>query len=658
MAEEAAVRFLVVVPEEKFIAQIRCCADIAQYVAQFIVSKPCESLLAQIEEAAAQTPVAGIVTRGSLARYLYSSKVKLPIFQLEYDLFNIMELLRSYTEKGYRRIALLEIGCGISEMNQTADLWKDEWNARDALCSELDIGEICYTYRKAYDTQGLRESILELKERGIDFVIGDVDPCAIANEYGIPSAVIQIDDNCYRNTIEKALLATSALAMEKSKSAFIEDITNLVPEAIVVIDESGAIMKYNQAAEKLLPAEAACGSISELFGMPKEEILRLPANHVLDIRGKRCVVNLIPVILDGGQRYAVMLNNVTDIEGMELSVRISSKGNNLVAKTRFEDMVYQDEHMAEVVEQAKKYARSSATIMICGATGTGKEVLASSIHNASTRRDGPFVAINCATFTETLIESELFGYEKGAFTGALPGGKKGLFELAHRGTIFLDEVADLPMSVQAKFLRVLQEREIRRIGGDRIIPIDVRIIVATNKSLCQMVESGSFREDLYYRLSVLELVIPSLRDRPKDIIPLFKAFLRENSDKEQRLLYWENDSVFADLLLYDWPGNIRELRNFAERVVLLADSYKLTRELIRSLMQLKHTTGPKKRTFSMPLTNDLKRLESDYISYLLQYFGNDRDKLCRYLNISKTTLWRRLGGGPSPKTPNGGPAPQ
>lgn len=629
MNQELYDKFLVIVPEERHI--IKDCPEITRYIHKFIVSKPGEDLISEIEAITSKKTIFGILTRGSLAQYLYRHDVKIPIFQLEYDLTNILDLLAACGERGYKRIGMVEIGYNTGNENETAKLH-----------SEMALGDFYCIYYKLFSNKNLSDTILELKEKQVDCIIGDVEPIGIAQEYGIPNMVFRIDNNCYRNTIVKALFATTSAIMEKSKNKFIEDITNLVTEAIIIVEQDGIIRDYNQRAEKMFFADHDWQHISSLFQMEAEEIFRMPANNVVTIQEKRCIVNLIPVIIDEVQLYAAIINNVSYIENMELSIRVQNKEKGLAAKQRFEDMICQEEKMIELVDQAKKYARSSATIMICGATGTGKEVMASSIHNESLRAEGPFVAINCATFTESLIESELFGYEKGTFTGALSSGKKGLFELAHRGTLFLDEVAELPFSMQAKLLRVLQEKEIRRIGGEKIIPVDVRVIVATNKRLCQMVEKGDFREDLYYRLSVLELVIPPLAERPKDVIPLFKEFVHDAAEKENKSIYWKDDSIFHDLLLYNWPGNVRELRNFAERIVLLAESYKLSKEFIHSMIQQKYQTGPKKE-FSIPITNDFKTLETGYIRYLLNYFNNDKEKLCEYLGISRTTLWRKLG---------------
>jgi len=205
----------------------------------------------------------------------------------------------------------------------------------------------------------------------------------------------------------------------------------------------------------------------------------------------------------------------------------------------------------------------------------------------------------------------------------------------------LDEIGELPLNLQAKLLRVIQEKEIMRIGGDKIIPVDVRIIAATNKDLKQMVKKNLFREDLYYRLALLEIDIPPLRDRPNDIIPLFITFLTEIAEQENKSIYWDDISIFNLLLTYDWPGNVRELKNFCERVVILSDENKLTYSFIVSMISQKHNIESTP-TYTTEITDNLRELEVNYVNFLLHKFGNDKEKLCNFLNISKTTLWRKL----------------
>ena len=364
-------------------------------------------------------------------------------------------------------------------------------------------------------------------------------------------------------------------------------------------------------------------------------------NQLIVINNNRYIANILSTKFHGNPSYALILYNTRYIQEVELSLRKQQQEHGMKAKHTFDDMVAVDSKTITLIDMAKKYANSLGTILICGETGTGKEVLASAIHNASPRKNGPFVALNCATLSEGLIESELFGYEKGAFTGARSNGKRGLFELAHRGTIFLDEIGDLPLNLQVKLLRVLQEHEIMHIGGDRIIPVDVRVIAATNRNLREMMLKGKFREDLYYRLDLLELNLPPLRERPKDIIPLFLHFLDLHMYKNDKHLSWSSLDIFLPLLNWDWPGNIRELENLAERTILLSDDYKIDKALI-SQLQGKGEFYPKDQTICVPITQDLRQLESIYITELLHHFGGDRTALCSYLRISRPTLWRKL----------------
>jgi transcriptional regulator with PAS, ATPase and Fis domain len=220
----------------------------------------------------------------------------------------------------------------------------------------------------------------------------------------------------------------------------------------------------------------------------------------------------------------------------------------------------------ECIKLSKKVAKSDLTVLITGESGTGKELFAQSIHNASLRKNGPFVAINCAAVPESLLESELFGYESGAFTGARKEGKAGLFEQANMGTIFLDEIGDMPLTLQARLLRVLQERQVMRIGSDRLINVDIRIIAATNKNLIKMIEKGQFREDLFYRINVLPINIPPVRERKEDIIPLIKCYMERKKDIKL------SDEVVEVLMNYSWPGNIREIQNVASYINIMSNN--------------------------------------------------------------------------------------
>lgn len=306
----------------------------------------------------------------------------------------------------------------------------------------------------------------------------------------------------------------------------------------------------------------------------------------------------------------------------------------------FENILGSSEQIKELKEKAKKFAKGNSTILIEGESGTGKELFARAIHTASKQKNGPFIAINCAALPENLIESELFGYEDGAFTGARRGGKLGKFELADKGTLFLDEVGELPLYIQAKFLRVLQEKSVQKIGGERNIPIDVRIIAATNKNLEKMVLNGEFREDLYYRLNVIPLHIPNLIERRSDITEIAEYFLHNYASIMKKDIFGFTDEAIYFLNNYAWPGNIRELQNAIEFAVNVTSSEYITVEDLPAKTYLK-----KDNEQQFMCIKPLKDVEQDYIKEALQVYGNSKkgkEKAAEALGIGIATLYRKI----------------
>lgn len=628
MKDPMEQKFLVVAPDE--VDEIRSFRSLKPYIYKIILAKPSPQLLEDISQALRETKIYGILTRGSLAQYLYANRVPVPIFDLKYELCTILDLLSQCVEQGYHKVCIFEIGSGTPGQKE------------QERHSTLQVGEYSFRYSYVYDRASAEQEIRCLWESNqLDIVVGDVEPIMAAQRLGIPCRNFIINEQAYCETVKEAQYVTETTLKEQAQDRFISVITNIISEAVIITDETGAIQRCNLQAEGVLARNRSCTTVQELFHMDLEDLLQLPANQLVDTQGRRCVLNVIPHASGEEHMYAFMLSNVNYVESMELSIRQQNQSRGLTAKYSFQDVVCRDPVTQHLVDTAKRYAKSNGTIVIHGETGTGKEVIASSIHNESLRASGPFIAINCAIFNENLIESELFGYEKGAFTGALPGGKQGLFELAHKGTLFLDEIGELPLALQAKLLRVLQEKEVMRVGGSRIIPVDVRIIAATNRDLREMVAQKIFREDLYYRLALLELELPPLRHRKEDIIPLFTSFLAEASEQERRAIFWDDPSVFEPLLEYDWPGNIRELRNFSERVVLLCGEYHLDRRFLEGLMHQKRLADPTP-VYTTPITSSLKDLERNYVAFLLKRFDGNKDAVCSYLNISKATLWRKL----------------
>jgi transcriptional regulator with PAS, ATPase and Fis domain len=366
----------------------------------------------------------------------------------------------------------------------------------------------------------------------------------------------------------------------------LEGITNSIDDSVLVFSKDEIVKAVNHKASDLLKLsnEDILGrGIHELFDhsfIEKLRALEVDEDNFVEfnqavyyIRKKRI---LIENKLFG---FLFLFRKADEIQKIEYNYRLKTQKKNLVARYTFEDFKTQNVSVLELKKIAKKLAKSSSTILILGETGTGKEVLAQAIHNASPRGKYPFVGVNFAAISESLMESELFGYEEGAFTGAKKGGHMGLFEQAYKGTVFFDEIGDASMMIQNRLLRVLQEKQMMRVGGDSIIALDVRVIAATNKSLLEMVKEGTFREDLYYRLNVLPLYLIPLRKRVEDIPLLTNMYIDEFTKKLRREPFQLSKTALKTMLEYDWPGNIRELENVIEYLAHIADSVVFKEQL-------------------------------------------------------------------------------
>lgn len=367
-----------------------------------------------------------------------------------------------------------------------------------------------------------------------------------------------------------------AFMPSKERAEQLDAILTSVQDGILTVNQDKLITQCNLAAARILRL-----SLAYTMGKPMEDslarnLLVLETLHTgksfrnrevfVDSKGGYCVVSTIP-----------LRNNQEEVVGVVAVVRDIREVRELVRKitasipVTFEDIPFVSTVMARVIEQARLYALSDSTVLIRGETGTGKELFARALHSGSARAKAAFVPVNCAAIPESLLESELFGYEEGAFTGATKGGKPGLFELANDGTLFLDEIGEMSVHLQAKLLRALQERRVRRLGSSRELTVNVRIISATNRDLEHMVACDLFREDLYYRLNVIPLFLPPLRERQEDICLLAEYFLKRFAAKLQRQVNCFTPAALERLQCYDWPGNVRELENVIERAVNLVE---------------------------------------------------------------------------------------
>ncbi|MBP8985802.1 MAG: sigma-54-dependent Fis family transcriptional regulator [Syntrophobacterales bacterium] len=299
--------------------------------------------------------------------------------------------------------------------------------------------------------------------------------------------------------------------------------------------------------------------------------------------------------------------------------------------------------MLEVYEAVKRVAPTTTTVLLTGETGTGKDLIAQAIHRNSPRKDNPFIKINCAAIAETLIESELFGYEKGAFTGA-GTTKPGRFELAHKGTLFLDEAGDIPKDMQVKLLRVLEDQEFERVGGLKTIKVDVRLVAATNRNLLQDVKEGRFREDLFYRLNVFPIRLPPLRERREDIVPLAEYFLEKFNGKHGRSVRHIDNRVKELLVVYDWPGNVRELEHMMERVVLMAKDDTVTPEDVPEEVRFRQAVPPEKteKPFKEFIKSRTEEVEKQLIVRVLEECGGNVTRAAQQLGFSRKGLQLKM----------------
>ena len=426
---------------------------------------------------------------------------------------------------------------------------------------------------KTVITTGFSHLMPANMDKVIDLGLNDIDLSTYAeiiNYFGLPRNILDVISHKY---IEDLLALTMkyhhATRNNENIKRRMEVLINTVNEAIVAIDENGEILTVNSAAQRLLtPLRESLSSQHsyDIFGVINQIGLKdcletglTVTNEIFKINSIDCLVTSNLIIDKNGHSIGAVatLRAVTDVQEMEHKVRRELKQKGHLAKYTFDSIFGEDPGLLAQIRLARRFAKTELNVLLEGASGTGKELFAQAIHSSSPRKSGPFVAINLAAFPEDLVESELFGFEEGTFTGAKKGGKKGLFEEAHTGTIFLDEIGDASLDIQKKLLRVLEEKEVRRVGSSSNTPIDVRVIAATNQDLELLVKKGEFRGDLFYRLCVVPIRMLPLRNRPDDILPMFDYFARKNNN---RTLLMDHE-LQEFLRKYEWPGNIRQLIN-------------------------------------------------------------------------------------------------
>ena len=578
-----------------------------------------------------------VVAAGSNGAFL-RQHAELPVVLVRVGGFDVMRALAR--ARGISsRVALVTYGEVSAEVQQFNDLF--------------GLGVELRSYRNEPEA---RDCVSELRARGIEVVVAPGLVADLADEAGMTGVFLYSQD-AVREALDDAVNLARVARIELAKRERLNTILAQLRDGVVAVDMDERVQTLNPAMERLLGLPAATALGRRLGELAPELSLartlkdaRPEPDEIQRLGARTLVTSRLPIVEQGVQTGAVLTaQDPAAIQRVDRSLRASHARPAAPARYALADLVGTSPAIERVRSLARHYARSQATVLIRGESGTGKELLAQGIHRAGPRAAQPFVAMNCAAVPEPLLESELFGYEEGAFTGARRGGKPGLFEAAHTGTLFLDEVGDMPLALQTRLLRALQEREVLRIGATEPTPVDVRVIAATHRDLAAMVESGAFRRDLYYRLNILRIELPPLRERRDDLAAiaahlLDKVAARLRTDgREARPLV---EALVQAGREYAWPGNVRELENLIERLVGAAASEQRDAQAALHEWVPELTATPAPFTAQRGATAAPRRreaLDREEAQRALAECGGNRVAAAARLGISRTTLWRRLG---------------
>ncbi len=577
-----------------------------------------------------------VLISGNGSSQLLKEKFNFPVIPIKITGFDLMQSLLEASQYDCY-VPVVNFICSMPEIEKNQDILK------------VQVREYVYSTRE--DAHALFK---KLEKEGCKVIVGASLACDLAEEYGM-KGIFFYTPSALQQALEYAVDMINAYLRESERVETFKAIVDFTHSGIIGTDRNFRITTFNPASEKILGLKSEKVMDRDFFEVfPEFQVIHKdgevsPTINSLGRYGQNMVVfSSLPIMVDG-QSYGqvTVLQDTTSIQMAEEKIRQAIHSRQFTAQHTFSNIVGKNPSFRSVVDKARKYGRTGSAVLITGKSGTGKELFAQSIHNISYRGGKPFVAVNCAALPESLLDSELFGYEQGAFTGALKGGKPGLFEMAHTGTIFLDEASEISPSVQARLLRVLQEKEVMRIGGDRLIPVDVRVISATNRNLWELVQLEKFREDLYYRLCVLELQIPPLRDRKDDIPLLIQALLQRISPQVYHSSRQLVLKAFGDLKDHSWPGNVRELENILERFVALAsdispdlNSYRLI--LKDCFRNRPSTTRSVARTNVVGLKRNVSKTEQNEIQRVLKKMGGNKTQAANALGISRSTLYRKF----------------
>ncbi|MDQ0285377.1 PAS domain S-box-containing protein [Desulfofundulus luciae] len=578
-----------------------------------------------------------IISRGGTAAAIRRN-TDVPVVLCDATTFDV--LLALHRVKKYSRRAALVVYNPVPGLDTIAEILG------------IEVSQFC-SYE---DSHGVEREIERAVKAGFEVIAGSLVAVRLARERGLVAIPLYTS----KETVREAILKAREIALVRQKEAErvkrTQAILDFAYEGIIVTDEQGIIQVFNPAAEKITgisAAQAIGQKVDQLIPNTRliavKESLQPELGELQELGKATIVTNRVPIIVKNKLVGVVAtFHEVSRIQNWERKIRKALYSRGLVAKHTFDDIIGNSRAIIKAKIQARNYGSYESTVLLVGETGTGKELFAHAIHNVSSRKQGPFVAVNCSALPESLLESELFGYEEGAFTGARKGGKPGLFELAHGGTIFLDEISSISPNMQARLLRVIQEKEVMRLGSDKLIPVDVRIIAATNEDLAALVAQGKFREDLYFRLNILRVRIPPLRERREDIPLLAQHFL----DK-QRPGYSLDPVLLERMQHYRWPGNVRELKSFISRYAILVDEMPAEAIFDEFIAETHRLANPPEDA-AMAAGGDqsgetitvkvgpLEEMERELIQKMLVRYAHNRSALAKALGISRSTLWKKL----------------
>ena len=567
-----------------------------------------------------------IITRGGTALAVKKALPEITVVEVPITGFDILRTIDQARQYGNRIgiVAFPSMVIGI-----------------DCLAPILNVDLRHYLIQTEYEAEF---RVLQAFREGVDVVVGGVITGQVAHKHNVPCVLIRSGAEGVVQSVMEAKRIFEARLLEKLKGTLFRTVLDYSYEGVISIDQEEHVIIFNPVASRItgIPGSAALGKpISQV--LPQLNLNRLihtgrdELGQIIELQGTQILCNKLPVLVNEKISGAIAtFQDTGKIQQWEAAIRKKIYAGGHTATFTFADVIGNSRIILDAVAVAQEFAVTDSSVLITGETGTGKEVFAQSIHNASNRAKKPFVAINCAALPAQILESELFGYVGGAFTGANQKGKQGLLEIAHGGTLFLDEIAEMDFAIQSKLLRVIQEKKVMRLGSDKVLPVDVRIIAATNKNLKQLVSERQFRADLYYRINVLRLRLPPLRQRREDIRQFAELLLRRFEKNAIQPLRWNPESI-ERLTQYEWPGNVRELQNTVERIVAICRQDSISPDLVTRMMGDDDTDD-----FADPAPILPVGKSATEIRHVLEQTHGRQAEAAELLGISRSTLWRRM----------------